>query len=324
MKPLCIVAIISLACLAALAGCTYSPDRPVPPAVTETPTQAPTATAIELAPTPIASVTHTPAPTVTSTATPTLLPTPSDTPPATVTRTASGVRTVRVPILMYHYVSVPPADADKYRLDLSVTPEAFQAQMDYLVSAGYHTVRVADLTAMLLKGTPLPDKPIVLTFDDGYSDIFNNAYPILKAHGYTGTFFVIVDTLDENRWGYLNWAQVAEMAESGMEIGSHTMDHLDLSRMSRSRQTEEITASKDAIESHIGATVTSFSYPAGKYNAISLAVLESTGYTGAVTETQGALQSSSRVYELRRIRIRGSYTVADFAHWLKYYGESSH
>ncbi len=315
-------AVLALVCALVLSGCVSTPIAPSMPTFTTTPTEEPTLTPIVLVATPTS--TDTPAATTapTSTVTPSPPPTATPTPQATLTRTASGVRVLRVPILMYHYVSVPPADADKYRLDLSVTPEEFQSQMDYLAGAGYHPVKLSDLTATLLNGIPLPEKPIVLTFDDGYTDNYVNAFPILRAHNFTGTFFVIVDALDENRWGYMNWAQVEEMATNGMEIGSHSLDHIELKGKGRSRQSQQIVESKMAIDAHLASQATSFSYPSGKYDVNTLAALKSAGYMGAVTEIQGALQSSDDPFELRRIRIRGSYTVADYAHWIKYYAEN--
>jgi hypothetical protein len=141
-------------------------------AIILSPTLTATATATS---TPTAAPTNTP--TQTPTFVPTLTPTRAHTP---IPTRDSNTRAVRVPILMYHYVSNPPSDADKYRLDLSVTPANFAAQMDYLAREGYYPIRVPDLGDYLLNGTPLPSKPIAITFDDGYRDNYENAFPVLK------------------------------------------------------------------------------------------------------------------------------------------------
>lgn len=277
--------------------------------------------------------TSTPMSTPTLTGTPTSTPTPlptatlSLTPTATRTRlpvpTANPAsRVIRVPILMYHYISVPPPDADKYRLDLSVLPDAFETQMDYLAINGYHPIRLLDLAEYLLKGTALPDKPIVLTFDDGYADNYANAFPVLRNHKFTGTFFVITQFVDENRWGYMNWAQLEEMAKAGMEIGSHSLDHPELRGKSRAFQFHQLVDSKQMIETRLGTSVLSFAYPAGKYDANTISVLGSGGYLSAVTEIQGTNQSSDHIYEFQRIRIRGSYAITEFEHWLKWFLEN--
>jgi peptidoglycan/xylan/chitin deacetylase (PgdA/CDA1 family) len=284
---------------AATSAASVSPS----PTLTPLPSETPTST---LSPTP--TVTQTPSPTATRTRVP---------PTATPT-----LRVARVPILMYHYVNIPPPDADKYRVDLTVLPDAFETQMDYLAINGYHPIRLADLTNHLLNGAPLPDKPIVLTFDDGYADNYTNVFPTLRNKKFPATFFVITDFVNEKRWGYMSWAQLAEMVKGGMEVGSHTLDHPDLYRKPRALQNNEIAGSKKMIELNIPTTVVSFSYPAGNYDANTLAALRTAGYLAAVTEVQGARHSSDKLLELRRIRVRGTYSINDFIRWLKYYEEN--
>lgn len=309
-----------LAMMLALAGYAMGPATQSPvvvhmaglviPSATPTATNTPTATSTPLP-------THTPTSTPTPTNTPTPLPsrTPTPVPP---TRDP-GMRSARVPVLMYHYLSVPPPDADKYRLDLSVTPANFDAQMEYLAVEGYTPITVALLAEHLLYGAPLPPKPIVLTFDDGYIDNYQYAFPILKKYKFVATFNVITDFIDGKRPGYMNWNQLEEMAIEGMEIGSHTLSHPDLYRKPRAVQVKELAESKATIEARIGTPVTTFCFPAGKYDATTLSVLRDVGYTAALTEIQGTRQSTENLLELRRIRVRGSYSVADYGYWIKYF-----
>ena len=270
-----------------------------------------------------ATPTSTPAPTDTPTPTPTFTPTFAPTPPRPLTPMITRdptQRVLRVPILMYHYVSVPPPDADKYRLDLSVTPANFQAQLEYLAREGYHPVRLSDLGEFLLNGSPLPTKPIAITFDDGYSDNYQNAFPILKRSKFPATFFIITQYADDRKTGYMTWDQLEEMAIEKMEIGAHSMTHPDLQGKPRAFQVSEIAGSKLLIESRIGTPVRVFSYPAGKYDAQTIDVLRATGYLAAVTtEPQGTRQSVSAPFELQRIRVRGSFSVNDFAYWIDYF-----
>lgn len=264
-------------------------------------------------PEPVASIVTTATPAATS-----LNPIPTRTPVAVVARNSTS--TVRVPILMYHYTSAPPDETDKVRVDLSVTPSNFEAQMKYLVSEGYHTVLLSDLAEYLISGTRLPSKPIVLTFDDGYLDNYQNALPILKKYNLVGTFFVITSFVDEGRTGYMNWDQIEDLAIEGMEIGSHTISHLDLRGRTRAMLNTEIVSSKLTIESRIGGTVKSFCYPAGKYDARTLDVVRAADYLAAVSaDSQGVIQSADNIYELKRVRVRGTFSVTDFAYWLKYF-----
>ncbi len=312
---------VPIATFLALAGSVATPE-PFPsamvvqiagaimpsPTVTVTPTPTSTPTAIP-----------TDTPTPTATATPTRTPIPTRTPTPTPTRDPNHY-TARVPILMYHYISDPPPDADKYRLDLSVTPANFQTQMEYLASEGYTPIRLSDLAEFLLNGSPLPPQPIVLTFDDCYADNYENAFPVLKNYGFPATFFAITQFTDEKRPGYMTWDQLEELAIEGMEIGAHTMNHIDLKGKSRAVQTSEIAGSKLLIESRIGTPVKVFSYPASKYDALTISILRSTGFLAAVTaDTQGTRHTTEEIYELKRIRVRGNYSITEFAYWIKYF-----
>lgn len=283
------------------------------PSATPTETSTPTAT---FTPTPTDTPTETP------TATPTFTPSSTPTPTRTPTRAAtlnSNVRALRVPILMYHYISIPPPDADIYRLDLSVRPREFEAQMEWLAVNGYHPIRLMDLTYALESGAPLPDKPIVLTFDDGYMDNYQNAFPVLRNYRFPATFNIITQYSDDNKPGYLTWQQIGEMARAGMEIGSHTANHPDLRNKSSAGLVDEIGGSKQMIELRLGIPVRSFAYPSGKYDARTISVLRSSGYSAAVTEIQGMRQTLDKIFELKRIRIRGSYNITDYAYWLNWF-----
>ncbi|MBI5300635.1 MAG: polysaccharide deacetylase family protein [Chloroflexi bacterium] len=264
----------------------------------------------------------TPSPTLTPTITLTPTLTSTSSPTATPTRFATvraNQHLHRVPMLMYHYVSIPPPIADVFRFDLSVTPQAFEEQIAYLASNGYRTVHVADVVAHLSNGTVLPAKPIVLTFDDGYADIYESVFPILKKYQMTATFYIIAQFTEDRKAGYATWEQLREMANAGNEIGSHSLDHLDLRSRSVTFLNNQMLGSKRLIESRLGIIVKTFAYPAGKYDARTLAVVQRSGYLGAVTETQGTLQSDADIFEMRRVRVRGSYSLADYAYWLNWF-----
>ena len=188
-----------------------------------------TATAPSLPPTPIppATATVTPVPTalptsVPATATPspeppTTTPTPSDVPTIPPTSTyPPPPAAVDVPILMYHYISEIPLDADLYRRDLTVTPERFEAQLQYLKEQGYTAVRLTDIYETLLVGKPLPARPIVLTFDDGYKDAYTHVLPLLQKYGLTGEFFVLATPSHYEAPAYLTWTEMKQMSDMGM------------------------------------------------------------------------------------------------------------
>jgi peptidoglycan/xylan/chitin deacetylase (PgdA/CDA1 family) len=218
---------------------------------------------------------------------------------------------------MYHYISVPPPDADKYRIDLSVAPDQFESHLRYLQEQGYTTISLHDLVYYLTRGNPLPPKPIVLTFDDGYSDNYTNAFPLLWKYGFIGTFFIITDFVTTERPGYMTWPQLQEMVAEGMEISSHSRDHPDLRNRSVDYLIWEALGSQEAIQAHLGVATHILAYPAGRYDDQTIAVFHSAQYWAAVTTQQGDEQRSDRLFELQRIRVRGSHTADDLAALLR-------
>ncbi|MBL7063036.1 MAG: polysaccharide deacetylase family protein [Anaerolineae bacterium] len=218
----------------------------------------------------------------------------------------------QVPILMYHYVSELPPNPDRYRLDLTVLPENFQAQLQYLADAGYHTITLTDLYLHLTQGVPLPEKPIVLTFDDGYRDAYEVVFPLLLDYGFTGTFFVLATPTHFESPDYMTWAQMKEMSDAGMEIQSHGRDHVDLRGRSYDYLVYQTLGIQEAIQYHTGRLPRFFCYPSGRYDDNLIAVLKSAGYWGAVTTEWGQTHTREGLFEMPRLRIRGSDTLESF------------
>ncbi len=270
-----------------------------PTALAESPQPSPTAM-------PTGTATATPTPQPSPTAEPS--PTPTATPEPIPLPTPDGVaRTLRMPVLMYHYISEPPPGAGSVRRDLSVPPERFASHLRALRDQGYTTISLHDLTLALQIGHPLPEKPIVITFDDGYRDNYENAFPILQEYGYTGTFFLITSVIDEGHPDYMSWDQVIEMAAAGMEMQAHGKTHDDLRGRSVEHLVWQMLGPKESIEAHTGTPVRFFCYPSGRYDAEAIQVLHSAHYWGAATTRAGVDQRSDRMFELPRIRVRGDY-----------------
>ena len=266
-------------------------------------------------PTPSLTATATPLPpTATPSPTPTVTPTPEPQP------TPDGIaRCVRVPILNYHYVSVAPEDADAVRKDLSVSPAEFEAQLRYLRKAGFTSITLDDLMLHLTIGHALPDKPIILTFDDGYIDNYQFAFPLLREYGYEGTFFLITAFQDEARPNYMSWDNVIEMHAAGMEFGAHSYNHADLRGQSTDYLVWQILGPRKAIEERIREPVRFFCYPSGRYDDQVIAVLHSAHYWGAVTVHQGTIQCSEAPFELKRVRVHGGDSLDKFVENLSYW-----
>ncbi len=226
---------------------------------------------------------------------------------------ASGL--ARVPILMYHHIATPPIQADAVRRDLSVRPTAFQEQMSYLRVNGYQSIGLDDLVAYLLGQRSLPVRAVVLTFDDGYDDNYTQAFPVLKSNGFTGTFFIITDYVGQRE--YMSWEQIAEMSRAGMSMQAHGRTHDDLAISSAEHTVWQVAGSRMMLEEKLGRPVRFFCYPSGRYTAQTIAILRAHGYTAALTTAYGATHSASSLFELRRVRVRGSDTLDDFVQKLE-------
>ena len=264
---------------------------------TAPPTQPPTAT-----PTPLSLTGLLPTPTPTSAATPwpTYAPTPD-----------GVVRTLRVPILMYHYLSTPPADADIYRRDLSVSPALFAAHLDRLQAEGYTAVSLYTVIDALQRGAPLPTKPVVITFDDGYRDNYENAFPLLRERGMPATIFVVTDFIDEQRPSYLTWEMAREMLHAGISIESHGRNHFSLSGQDDDYLVWQALGSLETIEYELGVRPRFISYPAGEYDQRTIDIFQSANYWAGATTEQGATLNSTQPFELPRIRVRATTTPDD-------------
>lgn len=226
------------------------------------------------------------------------------------------LRRIRVPILMYHYVSPLPADADDIRIELTITPDIFRDHIEYLKSNGYTAVSLYEVTDAILNGSPLPQKPVVLTFDDGYIDHYRYVFPTLREYGLKGTFFIITAYADHASPSHLSWQQINEMAADGMQMEAHTKNHLDLRERDRDFLIYEILGSLESISAHTGTTSVMFAYPGGRYDTTTLDVIENLPVEAAVTTQHGALITTSDLLEMPRLRASGGMSVIGLAHLL--------
>ena len=148
-----------------------------------------------------------------------------------------------VPVLNYHQIN----DID--RNVLTVTAEQFEAQMRYLFEEGYQAITPDEMLDAWENGAPLPERPVVITFDDGYADNYRNAFPVLRRYGMKATIFLITDYVSLYP-KYLTWEQVQDMQQSGMvNFGSHTLSHMTLTEAGSPQEIRhQLEGSKQAIE----------------------------------------------------------------------------
>ncbi|TME42264.1 MAG: polysaccharide deacetylase family protein [Chloroflexi bacterium] len=223
-----------------------------------------------------------------------------------------GSPAISLPILMYHYVRKPPSiRTDMIGFKLSVSPEDFQAQMDWLYAHHYHPVNFNQARAYFAGSTALPTRPIVITLDDGYQDLYTAAFPILKAHGFTAVAYIVSGFVD--RPGYVSRRQLLEMDRTGIEIASHTVNHPDLARSGLGSMTFEVVQSKRWLEETVGHPVLDFAYPSGKYNAQAIQAVSRAGYSTAVTTSvSSTMHSMADRYAWGRVRVGGGESLQEF------------
>jgi peptidoglycan/xylan/chitin deacetylase (PgdA/CDA1 family) len=229
--------------------------------------------------------------------------------PPVMTNPGSGA--VRVPVLMYHYIRVNPDPRDRMGYGLSVTPWDFASQMDWLAANGYHAITFRDLHAYLSGATGLPSRPVILTFDDGYEDFYTTALPILIRHDFKAVSYVVSGFI--GRPGYMNATQIREADRYEIEIGSHTVDHADLTRQSFDGLRYQIITSKRVLEELLGHPVLSFCYPSGKFGPNVVAAVQEAGYSDATTTKYGFVRAMDGRFVWGRLRVSGGASLADFA-----------
>ena len=226
-----------------------------------------------------------------------------------------------VPIFMYHHVSnVPTHNALDY--NLTVTTTDFDVQLSWLQQQGYHSINMTELFDALYFGKALPSHPMILTFDDGYKDAYTDALPTLIAHHYRAVFYIITGMIGRD---YMTWDQVRILEQSGMQIASHTVHHVNIGQPPYFTTTqEELMLSKATLEARLGQPIQFFCYPTGEpfhhdtyaEQQLVLADLLNDGYVGATLDPfsfDSAVQHAQTPYQLPRIRVSGGESLEAFS-----------
>ncbi len=226
-------------------------------------------------------------------------------------------------ILMYHMVCEPRAGAKFNKL--RVRPENFERQLAWLHNEGWHFAFMADLQ----DPDALPEKTVVLTFDDGYEDNLLHADPILARYGACATLYLVEDRFDRD-WSTSKKAhhdsgelmgepklsddQVRSMLASGRwELGGHTRTHANLERLDETHRREEIALARESLSAQFETPVTTFAYPFGIYEPVDARIAKEAGFATAVTTEEGISQDlRGDAMELPRVKVSGKDSLASF------------
>ncbi|MFH1899076.1 MAG: polysaccharide deacetylase family protein, partial [Patescibacteria group bacterium] len=209
---------------------------------------------------------------------------------------------LNIPIITYHYIEIVTDKNDFLRKNMAITPTELKREINELKSQGYEFVFIKEIPKLLHMKTPPTGKFAAITFDDGYRDFYTDAFPVIKETGVKATVFVITGFV--NYQNYMTNEQIKEVSQSGLvEVGAHTMSHIDLRSITPAHADSEIVGSKDYLESKLGIKVESFSYPFGGFNNEITQMVKNASYTSAVSDISGTTQSLSNLYSLSRIRV---------------------
>lgn len=217
----------------------------------------------------------------------------------------------RARVLMYHSIGTTPGP--EKNPGLYVAPRMFRFQMWYLKMAGFRVVPLRDILAFLA-GKRRDENLVALTFDDGYRNFLDNAYPVLREYDYPSTVFVISDLIGkENIWVHrsprfreklLGWDDIAYLSRNRVDFGSHTKTHPSLTGLPPQDLFEEIQGSKRLIEERLQSPVGFFCYPYGEYDEEVLCAVRKAGYLGAVTTKRGYVYRDDSPFEIERVPIK--------------------
>lgn len=244
------------------------------------------------------------------------IPDPSITPPA-VSPDANTIKHSTMhsgtflPILMYHYVREVPR-SDRAGFALSVTTADFTEQMRYLKDNGFTTLTMRDVDLMLMGRKQVPQKPVALTFDDGYADFYTTAAPILHSFGLTATNYVPTQLVGDSHGAYMTWAEIQQLDVQGFEMAAHSQFHVDVSKVNAARAKIEIFGAKADLEQHLGHGVVDWAYPYGGYDLGAMTLVHDAGYWSATTTVFGSYHDAGQMPLLSRVRVAGGETINEY------------
>lgn len=249
--------------------------------------------------------------------TPTITPTPppdTATPTATVTPLPTATPTwmphekgeyIYAPILLYHHIVDMDAQ-NRYNVSTSM----FNAEMQALQQWGYTSITVSTLADAIRNGGSLPEKPVLITFDDGDIDVYNNAFPIMKQYGYVGTFYIVANRIGSDQ--FVNADQIKEMYDAGWEIGSHSFTHADMGA-DHSVIRHEGYDSRATLQEKLGIPISTFAYPFGGWDATVASFTAGYGYTSGAGLGNSYIHSADTLYYLSRMEVWGTDDMNTFS-----------
>jgi peptidoglycan/xylan/chitin deacetylase (PgdA/CDA1 family) len=236
-----------------------------------------------------------------------MVPTPPETPSHTPTPEwiFHEPGEVIAPILLYHHV-----DGESTLSRYNVAIPDFKAQMQHLDELGFTPIPLSTFLDVLLNGGRLPEKPVVITFDDGHLSVYENAFPIMQELGFPGVFYIVANRINGSP-DFVTIEQIKEMVEAGWEIGSHSYSHPDLTQ-NHAIADREIRQSKIDLENALSTPIETFAYPFGAIDPFSAQKVSDSTYRAGMGLGTSKIHTWNTLFYLNRIEIYGFYTIENF------------
>jgi peptidoglycan/xylan/chitin deacetylase (PgdA/CDA1 family) len=230
---------------------------------------------------------------------------------------------VRIPILLYHSIS---SEASSSFYPWTVSPGRFDEHVRFLREEGYTPLTVTELVDRLGEVARLPEKPVIVTFDDGFADFAENAVPVLTRYDFSSTLYIVTGYVGgtsswlrnegEGDRPMLTWQQINELPAAGVECGAHSHSHLQLDSLRTSDANDQIVWSRRELENRLGRAVDSFSYPHGYHRRVNRSQVQEAGYTSACAVKHAMSSLSDDRFALARIIVASDTTVQRLAEYL--------
>ena len=208
-----------------------------------------------------------------------------------------------IPVLMYHKIG---DDKDN---DAVIREDLFREQMKFLKDNGYNPLTMDQLYEYVVNGAAVPEKPVVLTFDDGYADTYSIVYPLMKEYGFAATVFINPGDVGTR----LTWDQIREMHKNGITISNHGFQHIEMGQLSEAKQIENITKAQEALAKEVGIKDNPwFCYPYGDKNEFTDAATKKAGIKMSMAMKSGWAHTGDNPYNILRVWVGNAVDIKHF------------
>ena len=235
---------------------------------------------------------------------------------------------VELPVLCYHQVAY-----GRMGDDMTIAPDTFEAHLEYLSRHGYHPIRLEDAREFLWGRKPLPARPILITFDDGYEGVYRNALPLLKKHHFSAVVFLVVGHIGDRHAAtpHLSLAELKRMKASGVfEFGSHTYDlhvlipeRLSQKKIFPDRVLADLRKSRSQLKALLGVEPMALAWPYGHYSAACLQLGARAGFTMQFTTDYGFSRRYDGTLRIRRMRVSANSNDVATLDWKLHHPQSA-